>query len=170
MHPLLPVLAGGPVQIAYAVDDVVGAAEEWAAAGVGPFVVRHHIEVTDARLEGEPGVLDHSSAYGWWGTLMVELICVHDPSALATTAGPGAPHHLAYLVDSFAEAGAALRAEGLANAAEARAGGQSFAWYRPTDGAGPLVEIYEPTPGLLGFYDLIRNAAADWDRATAILG
>ncbi|MEM9612506.1 MAG: VOC family protein [Actinomycetota bacterium] len=170
MIPLASALAGGPVQVAYAVDDVVAAADRWAAAGVGPFVVRHHIEVTDAMVEGVPGVLDHSSAYGWWGAVMVELLAVHHPSALAATDGSTAPHHLAYLVDSFEAAGAELTDAGVVAAAQARAGGQSFAWYRSADGGGPLIEIYEATPGLLGFYDLIRNAAADWDGTTAILG
>ena len=44
----------GPVQIAYAVDDVVGAAESWVARGAGPFFVRHHISVTNSRMNGRP--------------------------------------------------------------------------------------------------------------------
>ena len=70
---LSPVL-GPPVQLAYAVDDVFGAAELWAERfGAGPFFVAQHIPVTDVIYRGQPGVFDHSSAYGQWGELMVEI-------------------------------------------------------------------------------------------------
>lgn len=80
-------LAGGPVQIAYAVDDVRAVAQLWADDyGVGPFFVWEHIPADDPTF-------DHSAAFGWWGGMMVELFCVHSPPELnsATSSRPTKP-------------------------------------------------------------------------------
>ena len=85
-------LLGPPVQIAYAVTDVREAATRWVSErGVGPFFVIEHIAVTDVLYRGAPAVFDHSSAYGQWGGLMVELVCDHTvgPSPIADGVGPG---------------------------------------------------------------------------------
>ena len=77
----IALLLRGPVQIAYAVDDVVGAAESWVERGAGPFFVRHHIAVSNSRMHGVAAAFDHSSAYGQYGDVMVELLCEHHPVA-----------------------------------------------------------------------------------------
>ena len=66
---------GTPVQIAYGVREVRAAAARRAATtGAGPFVVASHIQLAAARVGGVPGAFDHSSAYGQWGRIMVELV------------------------------------------------------------------------------------------------
>jgi hypothetical protein len=152
-------LAGGPVQIAYGVTDVRTAALEWTARGVGPFFVREHIPVGDVAVDGRPGVFDHSSAYGQWGPIMVELVAVHEPSSLA---GIGL-HHMAFFVASHDQAAAELARAGFPEVLRARAGETRFAFHDARAELGHLIEIYEPTEPLRRFYAMVAEAAAGWD-------
>ena len=81
---------GAPVQIAYAVNDLDAAARWWAdVVGAGPFFVNEHIAVTNVRYRGQPASIDHSSAYGQWGSVMVELVKDH-------TVGPSPVRDVVY--------------------------------------------------------------------------
>jgi hypothetical protein len=155
-------MLGAPVQIAYAVDDVVLAAQRWAARGVGPFFVLEHIEVHHVRVNGKPAIFDHSSAYAQWGPLMVELICQHNggPNPVVGTTGV---HHMAHFVDDFTAASAALTARGDTEAmyAETRSG-MPFAFHDARPECGHFVEIYERTERLGRFYEMVRDASAGW--------
>jgi hypothetical protein len=153
---------GGPVQLAYAVPDVRVAAARWIADGVGPFFVLDHIEVRDVRVRGEPGAFDHSSAYAWWGGLMVELIQQHDggPAPLVGTSGL---HHVAFFVDGRDDAATDLVRRGAPELLFATtAGGLSFAFHDARRTHGHLIEIYEPTARITGFYDMVRDASRGW--------
>ena len=162
-------LLGPPVQIAYAVDDLDAAAAEWSARfGAGPFFVREHITVSDVRYRGAPGSFDHSSAYGQWGDVMVELVKDHTigPSPVADVVGAGGSglHHLAYFVDDLATAQSALVQLGWPEALWAQTpSGVAFAFHDATATLGHMVELYEGTPGLRGFYAMVRGAALGWD-------
>ena len=158
----------GPVQIAYGVSDVVEAAQRWAARGVGPFFVLEHIEVQHVRVRGESGTFDHSSAFAQWGSVMVELICEHGdgPDPIVTTRGV---HHMAYFVDDFARATAALTAQGMAEALYAEtSAGMPFAFHDGRAELGHLVEIYERTERLGRFYARVRDASIGWTGADPI--
>jgi catechol 2,3-dioxygenase-like lactoylglutathione lyase family enzyme len=160
------VLGDGPVQLAYLVDDVERAAAQWAErGGAGPFFVRHHIPVSEVEVDGEPAVFDHSSAYGWWGSMMVELVAVHEPASLAR---PGPLHHVAYFVESFERATAALAGSGWPAVLTATGGQTRFAFHDATAELGHLVEIYEGSPRLRSFYDMVREASQGWDGITPI--
>jgi hypothetical protein len=147
------------VQIAYAVDDVRAAARAWVDRGVGPFFVRDRISLTNVRVDGAPGRFDHSAAYGQWGDMMIELIAVHDPPM-----SHRGLHHLAFLVDDFDVAGTAARREGWRQRLAAETpGGTRFAHFDAGAELGHLVEVYERGERLQQFYDLVRDAEADWD-------
>ena len=45
----------------------------------------------------------------------------------------------------------------------ARAGGTTFVFIDDGAASGHYWELYEPTAGLVGFYDMVRDAAAGWD-------
>jgi hypothetical protein len=159
---------GGPVQIAYAVDDVERAAQRWVGRGVGPFFVREHIEVTNARIHGRPANFDHSSAFAQWGDVMVELIHQHDADGAPIVATSGI-HHVAHFVDDFASATAGLTAAGYGEVLYAETTtGMPFAFHDGLDERGHLIEIYERTPSLARFYDMIRESANGWDGTDAI--
>src|SRR5437764_6942861 len=97
---------GRIVQVAYAVDDLDAGAQDFARrVGAGPFFVRRHIELAAAFHGGEPAVFDHSSAYGRWGSVQVELVHVHRvrPTALAEIVKQRAGiHHVAWFVSDLA--------------------------------------------------------------------
>jgi hypothetical protein len=152
-----------PVQIAYAVDDVNAAAPRWAARGAGPFFVREHIDLHNVRVRGHPATFDHSSAYGQWGAVMVELIHQHDSGTDPVVATAGI-HHVAFFVDRLAEAAAALTAGGHDEVlyAETRTG-MPFAFHDARLDLGHLIEIYERTPPLDRFYRMVRDASINWD-------
>ena len=153
---------GGPVQIAYAVDDVTEAADRWAARGVGPFFVREHIEVTKVRVRGAGASFDHSSAYAQWGDLMIELIHQHDGGPDPVVGRRGI-HHVAHFVDDFAAAAARLAATGHAEVLYAETTtGMPFAFHDALDERGHLIEIYERTAPLARFYDMVREASVGW--------
>lgn len=153
----LAALAGGPVQIAYGATGVEDAAALWAGyLGIGPFFVRHNIPVTDVAIDGRPASFDHSSAFGQWGSIMVELIAVHDPPALATAG----LHHVAYFVESFDNASSELAAAGWPATLTATAGATRFAFHDARADLGHFVEIYEPNDQLRAFYAMV--AESDW--------
>lgn len=163
---------GPVVQVAYVVDDPRAAAHRWFERhGAGPFFVRDHIPVSDVVHRGAPSVFDHTSAYGWMpgpsGGLMVELFVQHDraPSAVTERFSPGETglHHLACLAPSLERSLARAAAAGLTVAQTARAGTTTFVFVDDVALSGHYWELYEPSPGLLGFYDMVRDASIGWD-------
>ena len=162
-------LLGPPVQIAYAVTDLDDAARRWATdVGAGPFFVRRHIALMHVRHRGRPALFDHSSAYGQGGAVMLELVQDHTAGAspVADVVGPGGCglHHLAFFVDDIEQATRRLDAHGWPEALRAATpSGQEFAFHDGVAALGHMVEIYEPTPGLVAFYAMVAAAAVGWD-------
>jgi hypothetical protein len=150
-----------PVQVAYAVSDVVAAAERFVAtSGAGPFFVLPHIALATSRVRGVDAAFDHSSAYGQWGPLMVELVEEHTPPLVPV----GAVHHVAFMVDSLAAAATWCEARGWPELLHATTGGgQAFAFHDARAERGHLVELYEPSDRLVAFYAMVAAAATDWD-------
>jgi Glyoxalase/Bleomycin resistance protein/Dioxygenase superfamily len=149
---------GPPVQIAYSVVDVDEAAAMWQSRfGAGPFVIRRRIELANVRIAGSPGSFDHSSAYGQWGDVMVELVQQH-------TTAIGAPvgiHHCAYFVEDLDAAQSALVDAGFPELLWAQVAGSStaFAFHDARPTLGHLIEIYVGTLRLREFYAHIRSLA-----------
>ena len=75
-------------QIAYFGTDVRAAALRHSQTyGSGPFFVAEHIPLRRAVHRGVERTLDHSSAYGQWGGVMVEFVQQNNP-------GPSAFHDM----------------------------------------------------------------------------
>ena len=138
-----------------------------AAFGAGPFFAMEHIAFDEVTYRGAPAVYDHSSAFGRWGEIIVELTEVHDaqPAGLrdALTAPGAGIGHVAWLAESLPAETERLRAAGLKPFHTGRTGPASAVWF---DG-GPLfghpVEVLERREELLGFYAMVRSAAEGWD-------
>ena len=160
---------GPPVQIAYAVPDARGAARRWADdLGAGPFFVRPHIAVVDVVHRGRPSTFDHTSAYGQWGSIMVELVEDHGagPSVVRDlyATGESGLHHLAFFVDDLDRSVADLGALGHEVAMSAStAGGLRFLFVDAVASYGHFLELYELTPRLAEFYASVARAAVGWD-------
>jgi hypothetical protein len=156
-------------QIAYFVPDIRVAAERHAASfGSGPYFVADHIPLRRVLHRGREATLDHSSAYGQWGELMIEFVQQNDagPSAFRDMFPGGGEglHHVALIVDDFAATRTHLEAEGMATALYAEMmDGFAFAMMDATARYGHMIEIYEGVPVLTGFYDSVREASIGWD-------
>jgi catechol 2,3-dioxygenase-like lactoylglutathione lyase family enzyme len=153
---------GAPVQIAYGVTGLAAAAARFSAStGAGPFVVVEHIELRSARVRGIHDEFDHSSAYGQWGPVMVELVEEHTTPLVAPGSGV---HHMAFMVPSLDDAAAWCDQQGWPELLRAEtSGGQLFAFHDARQQLGHLVELYEPSERLIGFYRSVAAAADGWD-------
>lgn len=163
-------------QIAWFVPDIEAAARAHSAAfGSGPYFVFEHVPLAWSEHHGQRVTHDHSSAYGQWGDVMVEFVMQHgdDPSAFHDMfpAGSGAKglHHMALWVDELDQAIADFAAQTmpLAQLSETTTGTR-YAFVDATETLGHMLELYEPTEQLTGFYAIVREAAQGWSGENAI--
>jgi hypothetical protein len=143
-----------PHHIGHVVDDIPRAVE-WAAAtlGAGPFLLIEHLAFDEVTFKDEPAAYDHSSAFGQWGAVKLELTQIHGGTpALVEEMRRG---HVAWLSDD-------LDAERLPGRFHTgRSGPVRAHWYRSP--LGPHVEILQRSPEIEAFYEAIRSAADGWD-------
>ncbi|QIB51179.1 VOC family protein [Pseudomonas sp. OIL-1] len=156
-------------QIAYFVDDVARSAyDHHLLFGSGPYFVVENIELAVCLHRGEPSKLDHTSAYGQWGEVMVEFCQQNNPGPSVfydhCPIGNGAIHHVAIMVEDLQLAISGYEQAGYETALYAElTSGQAYAMIDCTRALGHFVELYEPTEELTDFYSLVRSASQDWD-------
>jgi len=155
-------------QLAYFVPDIEAAARAHNAVfGSGPFFVSRHVPLAWSEHRGARVRHDHSSAYGQWGDVMVEFVEQHDadPSAFHDLypAGSGRHgfHHTAHFVGDLEAASAGL-GHPLAQLSET-VSGVRYAFLDAAATLGHMLELYEPSPPLTGFYAMVAQAAQGWD-------
>jgi len=164
MIPGLPIR-----QVAYFVQDVWAAAAAHAAAfGSGPYFVAENIPLRRCLHRGVEAHLDHSSAYGQWGELMVEFVQQNNPgpSAFRDMFGAGQEgfHHVAIIVDDLDAARARMETAGFPAALEAEMNdGFRFLMMDAVERHGHMIELYEGVPALIRFYAFVKKAAVGWD-------
>jgi catechol 2,3-dioxygenase-like lactoylglutathione lyase family enzyme len=155
--------------LGYVVDDLDAAAQRLAATvGAGPFLRIDHVPLHDVTYRGAPGVYDHSTAFGQWGPVIVEISLVHEaePAGLrAFLAGERHPAigHVGWLVDDLEAESARLQAAGLPCVHTGRSGPVAANWHDGGPMLGHAIEILRRRPEMLGFYEQIAAAARDWD-------
>lgn len=158
-----------PVQIAYFVSDIRAAAKNFSAmTGAGPFYVIDNIELDWGEHRNNPCEFVHSSAYGQWGDLMVEMVQQDSegPSPFRDLYAPGEEgvHHVACFVSSVEDTLKEYEQLGHPVAARAKAKlGTEFAFIDTSKLLGHMVEIYLRNEALAGFYSLVEEASVDWD-------
>ena len=158
-------------QLAYKVNDLeAAAAAHHRTFGSGPFFVLRHVALSSSVHRGVARPFDHSSAYGQWGSVMVELVVQHNPddSALHEMfpygSGHEGLHHAALFVDDLDAAIARFASEGAPLAQlSVTESGTAFAFVDTRSRLGHMLELYEPTEQLTGFYDFVAAAARGWD-------
>lgn len=154
--------------VGYVVDELRTGVERFAAAfGAGPFFGIEHLVFDEVTYRGEPALYDHSSAFGAWGPILVELTEVHDAqpagfrdALIAPGAGIG---HVAWLAESLDDEVARLVTAGLEPFHAGRTGPASAVWLHGGPLLGHPVEVLQQRDELLGFYAMVRDAAAGWD-------
>lgn len=159
---------GTVVQIAYTVDDVRESARNFSIrTGAGPFFVRRNAIAGTLVAGGTTGRFDHSSAYGQWGRVQVELVQTHlaePPEFAETTTARQCVHHVAMMVRSVAEQQRKFAEIGWPLLYSATTpNGNDFAFHDARKDLGHLVEIYEARPSILRLYERVADAAVDWD-------
>jgi catechol 2,3-dioxygenase-like lactoylglutathione lyase family enzyme len=163
-----------PVQhVGYVVEDIEeGVAWAVRTLGAGPFFVVSHMPFDVCTFNGEPATYDHSSAFGQWGAIKIELTVVHStaPPELGEVIGGAAPKvgHIGILVDDLAEQSAALEAAGLPVFHTGAAGPVSARWHDGRTRLGHHVELLQRGPEIEGFYGLIRSSSVGWDGSEPI--
>jgi catechol 2,3-dioxygenase-like lactoylglutathione lyase family enzyme len=158
-------------QVAYFVADVHRAAREHSALfGSGPYFIAEHIPLRKALHRGREASLDHTSAYGQWGEVMIEFVQQNNPGPSAfhdlypEGSGRCGFHHVALIVDSLSQMRREFAAAGLDEALYAEMN-DGFAFVMIDDIArhGHMIELYEAVPTLTGFYTMVKDAARGFD-------
>lgn len=161
-------LGGPPVQVAYFVDDCREAAATMARdLGAGPFFVIERIELAQALHRGQAQTFIHSSAYGQWGGLMMELVSQDEPGPSPFrdmfAEGETGLHHLAFFVQSLSDTYRHVEQAGFEIATRATTlNGTEFGFIDAVSSLGHMLEVYEPSDGLQQFYAMVREASFDW--------
>ncbi|MEM1051974.1 MAG: VOC family protein [Pseudomonadota bacterium] len=158
-------------QLAYFVSNLEAAATAHSASfASGPFFIFRNVPLAKSVHRGVERVFDHSSAYGQWGDVMVEFVEVHsaEPSAFTDVFPAGSRrhglHHTAVMVENLAASIDQFEQMKmpLAQLSETTTGTE-FAFMDATNSLGHMIELYEASEGLVGFYDLVKDAARNWD-------
>jgi hypothetical protein len=157
-------------QVAYFVEDIRAAARvHHAGFGSGPYFISENIPLDRCIHRGEESRLDHSSAYGQWGDVMIEFVQQNNPGAsvfhdlFPEGSGRKGLHHMAIFVDDLANSIADLDRAGFAMAMEAQvAGGISFAMIDMVATSGHMLELYEQSKVLLDFYAMVAESAGEF--------
>jgi hypothetical protein len=148
--------------IGYVVDDLrEGIARVEQVFGAGPFSVIEHLAFDEVSFEDEPAAYDHSSAFGVWGPILVELTEVHDarpPELLAAMGGPPRIGHVAWLADSLEDEVARLDELGVRPFHRGRSGPVSAVWFDAQGLLGHPIEVLERCDEIEGFYAAVREA------------
>ncbi|MBS0625607.1 MAG: VOC family protein [Verrucomicrobia bacterium] len=156
-----------PHHVGYVVDDLEHGVERFAAAtGAGPFLAIEHMRFDEVTYRGGPAAYDHSSAFGAYGELLVEITQVFSaepPELEETLAGRRGLGHLGFLVDDPGAAAAQFAAAGSEVFHTGRTGPASATWLTGGELFGHSIELLRRAPELEGFYAQVRAAAADWD-------
>lgn len=157
-------------QIAYFVPDIeLAAMAHHQQFGSGPFFVAKNIPLNIALHRGTERPLDHSSAYGQWGSMMVEFVQQNNagPSVFHDLYPEGSDksglHHMAIIVDDLNESMAQFNQHGFETAlyAETKTG-VAFAMIDMVKPHGHMLELYAGTAELIGFYDMVADAAKNY--------
>lgn len=158
--------------IGYVVEDLRLGVESFAAeTGAGPFLAMEHIVFDEVSYLGQAARYDHSSGFGQWGPILVELTQVHlaEPAALCRRLVPpvGGVGHVAWLTNSLEAETVRLKALGLEPFHAGRTGPASAVWFDGGTLFGHPIEVLQSRPEILGFYETVRAAAQGWDGADA---
>ena len=160
---------GPSIQNAFVPKDFDAALTYWTKKmGVGPFFLMPHVRLDDQRYRGAPSDMDFDVCIGYWGDTQVELIRQHNdaPSIYKDWlhAAREGLHHTLQVVTDMDEARGVVAGLGGVVLQEGRIpGGGEVIYVDLGGGPGTIVELLKP--GLDGrpFFDMMKNAAKNWD-------
>jgi catechol 2,3-dioxygenase-like lactoylglutathione lyase family enzyme len=159
-------------QIAYMVPDLDAAIDWWTQVmGVGPFFVFPGFDMVRSDYRGMNHKVEFGAAVTYSGDLMVELIEPRGPSIFQEFLADGRTgiHHLCAFADSMEETQAWVESKGgkrLQGAAFAD--GSEIAYFAMNENESVILEVGVLKPEVVGLFDAIQAAAADWDGETKL--
>lgn len=165
---------GDIVQLGYVVTDMDAAIEHWVRVlGIGPFFVSKHVPYAEVHYRGEPSDVQICVALSSHRGMQIEII-------QQTGGGPsiysnfieetgGGLHHVCALTDDLAADLDSWKQRGVSvQMGGSTAAGIPFAYLdTDPDNQGRVLELVQPSPGLLRFFGKIETAAGNWDGITA---
>lgn len=157
-----------PLQNGYVVRDLRQAMRYWSdVLGVGPFFVVEHARMESYEAWGRPASIDISVALAMTGGLQIELIEQHNEADTPYTRflsqfGEGM-QHIGYYTWDFEADRQRIEQTGLKAIQSGMGKGSRMAYYDAGGHAGSIIELSELTPGKQAFFDLMAEAARDWD-------
>lgn len=164
----------GVAQVAYIVEDIRVSATAFAARlGIGPWFLREHAVFPNQYYRGRPTQLQISTAMGFAGSTMFELIQQHNdvPSVyreIVERRGYGF-HHWGYATDRFDETVERYVAEGYEVAFNAEPMPGVHVAYLDTTAVLPgMIEIIEMTPQMEATFTSYQQASVGWDGSNPI--
>lgn len=159
---------GDVVQMAYLPEDFDAALKYWTeTVGVGPFFLMENVRLGEMKYRGQPTDSVFSIAIGYWGDVQIELIRPENdaPSIYnGDYAVTDRMHHICIFVKSIEEARAACAAVGAEILVEGKVGDDGEVIYVDAGGGpGTVIELLQPMGGSEGLFDMMRDAARNWD-------
>lgn len=164
---------GDIVQIAFFPTDFDAAMKYWIeTVGVGPFFVLNDVRLGEMTYKGQPVDAPFTMAIGYWGDIQIELIKTKS-TAPSLYNGEYAVrdrlHHVCVFVDDIQEAYKACAEAGAEVIVEGKVGDDGAVIYvDPGQGPGYVVEYLQPMGGSEGLFQMMKEAARDWDGADPI--
>jgi hypothetical protein len=163
---------GFPIfQYAWVVNNLDESCHRWVKAfGAGPFfTARHHKAEGYYRYRGDPKECDLSYAFGYCGSVMIQLIELHDdtPSIFHDMYKRGEEgfHHVAVLGYDFPKTRKHLLDQGLEIANEMWSGAD-VVYFDARPQFGMFVEIHGAPQPILDHFARLQHEHDQWDGVT----
>jgi catechol 2,3-dioxygenase-like lactoylglutathione lyase family enzyme len=156
-------------QLGYVVPDIEAAMAYWSGTlGIGPFFYNPRVPIVNYTYRGESHQPHNSVALANSGPLQVELIQTRNdaPSMYRDfqQAGRSGLQHVAYWTDSYDADLNRLLAQGFKPVMGGEVGERGrFIYFDTEYHPGTVIELSEVAGPKGRMFDLIREAAADWD-------
>lgn len=155
-------------QAAWVVPDIEEAAQHWADTfGVGPFFRTDFESGPGLTYRGEPGELKMQVAWAQGGDTQIELLqpSSEAPNIYRDLVSPGDSrfHHVCFWSLDMAADIAAMTETGYPVAMASGPGATQFAYFDTSEKNGHMIEILERQDAIVGLFESVTQAAANWD-------
>lgn len=158
---------GQIIQTAFVVPDVIAAMPRYTSLlNAGPWFLRRRFTPGAATYRGQPSAVQLSLAFGYAGSMMIELIEQHDNSPsvfrdVVALKGYGF-HHYGIATKDFDRALESYVSVGYSVGFTAQRQGRLAIIDTLGDFAG-MIELLEMHPSVEAFFASMHQAAVDWD-------
>ena len=155
-------------QLAYVVRDLEAALEYWTEVlGAGPFFIFEHCPLSNQLYRGNSANVDVTLALGNSGALQIELIYQHNdaPSVYKEflDASHEGVHHFGLMPSDYRTTCAEYSARGHEAAFVCDIAGAELTYFDTENTIGHFVELWERKSIFIDLFDLVEDAAKNWD-------